>query len=300
MFDNKEDIGKNKKNEEIEKDQSIVSCLINSIYSLESNYILNNLIKRELKEENIFIEDNNINSNVVNLSDNEIILNYNYENLNDNNIIEIDKKLEFDTKDKIDDKILKYDYYFILVEKIKNCKDCKLYQNRNNTVPGTGNLKTNIMFIGEGPGEQEDIQGLPFVGKAGKLLDRALYSCGFDRKNIYITNVVKCRPPNNRNPEKDEIISCYKYLVEQIKIISPKLIVSLGKISANTLLRANKNISEIRGKFIKLSNINYLEEVPIFFATYHPSAILRNPNLYSDFVNDLKSVYNFAKKKNYI
>ncbi|MCX7698934.1 MAG: uracil-DNA glycosylase [Candidatus Goldbacteria bacterium] len=300
--------------EENIKFEKIIKKLINSIYSLESNMLYSNILKRKIDENiEIILEDNkkkiNENNNNINQNydiktklnknnDNSYInklidkfeITQNNQNFNgENNIIE-----EF--KSEEENKIKKYDIYISLIEKIKNCKSCTLYQNRNKVVPGAGNLLTNIMFIGEGPGEQEDIQGLPFVGKAGKLLDNALYSVGFDREKIYITNVVKCRPPNNRNPEKNEILACYKYLIQQIELISPKIIVSLGKISANTLLRTNKNITEIRGKFIKLEYLTQLQTIPIFFATYHPSAILRNQNLYNDFLNDLKKLYSFAKK----
>jgi|GEM_PF-547608 DNA polymerase len=280
--------------------------LISSIYKLEFIYLNQNINIKLLDNIDIKIEniskDNKLKTKIFDEQKlkNEIKFfskdkNINEINLN-NPLKNINEKIDINL---INNDIGKNEKYFILIEKIKNCKDCKLYQNRNKVVPGSGNIITNIMFIGEGPGEEEDISGIPFVGKAGRLLTKIMNEIGFEREKVYITNVVKCRPPGNRNPEKDEIISCNKYLIQQIMLIEPKLIVSLGKISANTLLKVQKNISEIRGKFIKLSYFKELKEVPIFFATYHPSAILRNPNLLNDFKNDLYKVFLFSKKNNW-
>ena len=118
----------------------------------------------------------------------------------------------------------------------KKCNKCRLYEGRTNVVIGTGNKNAKIMFIGEGPGADEDIKGEPFVGKAGQLMNKAFQGVGMKREEVYITNIVKCRPPNNRNPEKDEAISCKEYLESQIKLVNPEIIVLLGIIALKNLL----------------------------------------------------------------
>ena len=140
---------------------------------------------------------------------------------------------------------------------IKNCKKCKLHETRINTVFGEGSANAKVMIIGEAPGKDEDISGKPFVGRAGKLLTEILSSINLERNDIFITNTVKCRPPENRNPHDDEIKSCSGYLDEQIKLINPKVIVLLGKIAANRILNIDEPISNLRGKkyFIKENNI---------------------------------------------
>jgi len=168
---------------------------------------------------------------------------------------------------------------------IRSCKLCKLSISRINAVPGEGNPKALVLFIGEAPGATEDKMGRPFVGSAGKLLDDLLKSIGLDRGKVYVTNLVKCRPPNNRDPEPDEISSCSPYLEAQIAIINPKIIVTLGKHS--TIYMLNKlninvtSISKVRGKFYKWNNI-------LIFPTYHPAAALYNPNLREVLEKDFK------------
>ena len=175
-----------------------------------------------------------------------------------------------------------------LDETVKKCNKCKLCQNRKNTVLGFGNINTKIMFIGEGPGADEDIQGLPFVGKAGKLMNQAFLGLGINREDIYIANVVKCRPPNNRNPEKDEINACMDYLRNQVIIIKPKIIVLLGNIALKSILGEEYGITKARGKWIEKKGILYMP-------TFHPAALLRNEKLKIDFWNDLKKVVEKAK-----
>lgn len=168
---------------------------------------------------------------------------------------------------------------------IRSCKLCKLSISRINAVPGEGNPKALVLFIGEAPGATEDKMGRPFVGSAGKLLDDLLKSIGLDRGKVYVTNLVKCRPPNNRDPEPDEISSCSPYLEAQIAIINPKIIVTLGKHS--TIYMLNKlninvtSISKVRGKFYKWNDI-------LIFPTYHPAAALYNPNLREVLEKDFK------------
>ncbi len=153
-------------------------------------------------------------------------------------------------------------------ERIKDCTKCPLAKGRNKFVFGSGNPKAEVVFVGEGPGEQEDKQGLPFVGPAGHLLDRLLEAIGIPRDDVFIANVVKCRPPNNRSPQLEEIEECEPYLFEQIKIIRPKVVVALGTYAAQTLLKTTKSIGQLRGRWYKLHDTDFL-------ATYHPAAALR-------------------------
>lgn len=176
-----------------------------------------------------------------------------------------------------------YDTLEELEEKVKNCKNCKLCNNRKNTVFGIGNTNSEIMFIGEGPGADEDISGLPFVGRAGKLMDQAFLGVGINREDVYIANIVKCRPPNNRNPEKEEAIACMDYLRNQVMLIKPKIIVLLGNIALKNILGEEYGITKMRGKWIEKKGILYMP-------TFHPAALLRNESLKIDFWNDLKLV----------
>ena len=164
---------------------------------------------------------------------------------------------------------------------IKSCDKCPLHKNRKNAVPGEGNWKSKIMFIGEAPGFNEDEQGRPFVGRAGKLLEEFLGSIGKRREEVFITNVVKCRPPNNRQPEEDEIKICTSlYLNKQIELIKPKLIVCLGNVSANYIFKKFnlkfESMNKQHGKIFLISNLFTQTKI---IATYHPAAILRNQNL---------------------
>jgi DNA polymerase len=154
----------------------------------------------------------------------------------------------------------------------KNCKDCELCQNRTNLVFGIGKKDADIMLIGEGPGENEDLQGQPFVGRSGQLLDKFLESVDLSRnKNVYIANMVKCRPPKNRDPKPEEQEQCLKWLREQFKIIKPKIVICVGRISAQRLIDKNFKVTQQHGEFIDKNGT-------LFMGTYHPAAILRNPN----------------------
>ena len=170
-----------------------------------------------------------------------------------------------------------------LKEAINNCNKCKLCKNRKNIVFGVGNENAKIMFIGEGPGADEDLKGIPFVGKAGKLMDKAFLALGIKKEDVYIANIVKCRPPNNRDPEPDEVVKCINYLRNQVIIIKPKIIVLLGRVALNNVLGQEYKITASRGKWIEKKGILYMP-------TWHPAALFRDENKKIDFIKDLKQV----------
>ena len=179
--------------------------------------------------------------------------------------------------DQNQDKILQY------YHKIKNCKKCNLSITRTNFVFGEGNPDADLLFIGEAPGREEDLKGVPFIGKAGQLLTLMLLSIGVKREDVYIANVLKCRPPNNRDPLPEEINQCEPYLIDQIDLISPKLIVALGRFAASSLLRSNATLGELRDVEHKYN------DVPLI-VTFHPSALLRNPQWKKQAWEDLKRI----------
>jgi DNA polymerase len=166
-----------------------------------------------------------------------------------------------------------------------NCNKCKLCQNRQNVVFGVGNPNADLMFIGEGPGGDEDRLGEPFVGRAGQLMNKAFDVVGIKRENVYIANIVKCRPPHNRDPEADEIKACMDYLRNQVVIIKPKVIVLLGRIALQNILGPEYKITESRGKWIEKKGILYMP-------TWHPAALLRDETKKIDFLKDLMSTNN--------
>ena len=160
-----------------------------------------------------------------------------------------------------------------LAETIRNCQKCSLSQTRNKAVPGEGDYNSVVMFVGEAPGGDEDLHGRPFIGKAGQLLTRILQSVQMSRKNVFITNVVKCRPPGNRNPNKSEVDFCLPYLESQIALINPKIIVTLGSISTKFLLNTEEPISRLRGQWFPwIGNIK-------IFPMFHPSYLLRHEEI---------------------
>ncbi len=162
-----------------------------------------------------------------------------------------------------------------------NCQRCKLAKTRNNIVFGAGDPNARLMFVGEGPGFEEDKQGLPFVGAAGKLLTKIIQSINYTRDQVYICNIIKCRPPKNRNPMDDEINACYPFLKRQIKAIQPEVICALGAFGAQTLLETGEAISRLRGRFHDYMGIKVLP-------TYHPAYLLRNPVKKRDVWEDMK------------
>ena len=164
-------------------------------------------------------------------------------------------------------------------KKVKNCKKCDLCTGRKNAVPGKGNHNADIVFIGEAPGKNEDEYGEPFIGTAGKKLNNALKNAGLERSNVYITNIVKCRPPKNRTPNDIEKMMCSNYLEDELRIIKPKIICLLGNTSYHSILGGNE-ISKNHGKFV--SKDNYL-----YFISFHPAAIIYNQKLEKVFLIDL-------------
>ncbi len=162
-----------------------------------------------------------------------------------------------------------------IAEEVSQCRKCILGSQRTNAVPGEGNPTARIMFVGEAPGADEDAQGRPFVGRAGQLLDKVIAACGLKRSDVFIGNILKCRPPENRDPRPDEIISCLPYLQTQIEIINPEVIVALGAHAARTLLNTNKSIGQLRGQFHEY--YAGIGRPPIkLMATYHTAYLLRN------------------------
>ena len=168
-------------------------------------------------------------------------------------------------------------------EDIGDCKRCRLCERRNKIVFGSGSARAELVFVGEGPGRDEDIQGLPFVGRAGKLLTQMIEAMGLKRDNVYICNVVKCRPPENRAPEPDEMETCSPFLYRQLAVIQPKAIVCLGAIAFQALYGAKQSISRLRGQWLEFRGIPMM-------ATYHPAYLLRNPNAKGEVWEDLKKV----------
>ncbi|MGE4233775.1 MAG: uracil-DNA glycosylase family protein [Bacteriovoracia bacterium] len=164
-----------------------------------------------------------------------------------------------------------------------DCSRCKLCKTRNNIVFGEGNPKAKLMFVGEGPGEQEDLQGRPFVGRAGQLLDKIIQAMGLKREDVYIGNVVKCRPPNNRVPEPDEVEECKPFLVRQIHAIKPTVIVALGATALKHLYSDELKITKVRGTFLEYEGIKLMP-------TYHPAFLLRNPPAKKDVWEDMQKV----------
>ena len=175
-----------------------------------------------------------------------------------------------------------------LQEQVKTCKECALHQSRTQTVFGVGNTQSDWSIIGEAPGSEEDVKGEPFVGRAGQLLNSMLLAMGLPRNEIFIANILKCRPPNNRDPKTDEVDACRKYLKRQLELIKPKIILALGRIAAQNLLKSDIPIGKMRGNSYLYPNSN----LPVV-VTYHPAYLLRSPREKRKVWGDLK----FAMQK---
>ncbi|MBN1361420.1 MAG: uracil-DNA glycosylase [Sedimentisphaerales bacterium] len=178
-----------------------------------------------------------------------------------------------------------------IAAEVRKCCKCGLGSTRTHGVPGEGNPNARLMFVGEAPGADEDAQGRPFVGRAGQLLDKIVVACGLKRQDVFIGNILKCRPPDNRDPRPDEIISCLPYLQQQIEAIKPEIIVALGAHAARTLLDTNKSIGQLRGHFEEYYPGLGLPPIKLM-ATYHPAYILRNytPDTRRKVWEDMKKV----------
>lgn len=174
-----------------------------------------------------------------------------------------------------------YDNWEDLEKSILECKKCRLCTNRTNIVFGQGNKKARLMFIGEGPGADEDKQGIPFVGKAGQLMNNSFQALEINREDVYIANIVKCRPPSNRVPEDDEVQTCLNYLRNQVILIKPKIIVLLGSTALKNILGKEYGITAVRGNWMEKNGIKYMP-------TWHPAALLRDENKKIEFWQDLK------------
>jgi DNA polymerase len=168
-------------------------------------------------------------------------------------------------------------------DEIGDCKRCKLHEWRTNIVFGEGNPNARLVFVGEGPGEEEDRQGRPFVGRAGQLLTKIINAMGLDRSYVYICNVVKCRPPGNRTPEPDEIGTCEQFLFKQLRAIDPDVIVCLGSVAAQSVLKTKEKLGNLRGKFHSYGRAKVM-------VTYHPAALLRNPGFKKPLWDDMQVV----------
>lgn len=178
---------------------------------------------------------------------------------------------------------IKDDTLLRIREDIGDCTRCKLHKGRTKIVFGDGNPKARLVFVGEAPGADEDKQGIPFVGRAGKLLTQMIEAMGLQRQDVYICNVVKCRPPENRKPEDDEVSTCSPYLLRQLDVIEPKVLVCLGAVAAQTLLETTRGISQFRGEWMDWRGHKLM-------ATYHPAYLLRNPAAKADVWKDLQKV----------
>ncbi len=176
-------------------------------------------------------------------------------------------------------------------EEIGDCTRCKLCQTRRNIVFGVGSHTADLMFVGEAPGADEDAQGIPFVGRAGQLLTRIIESIGVSRDDVYIANILKCRPPGNRDPEPEEVATCEGFLVQQIRVVAPKVMVALGRYAAQTLLRTDTPISRMRGQFFEFAG-------GLLIPTYHPAYLLRNPSAKRQVWEDMKAVRDKLKELN--
>ena len=171
----------------------------------------------------------------------------------------------------------------IVKQSVIKCKKCELYKTRTNAVPGKGNFKSDVIFVGEAPGKNEDKHGEPFIGVAGKKLNSALEMAGVSRDNVYITNIVKCRPPNNRVPKTDERNTCQEYLKEEISIIKPKIICVLGNTAFNSILGGSE-ITKFRGKLVRKEN-------QLYFLTVHPAATIYNQKLITVLKKDMVKLF---------
>lgn len=176
-----------------------------------------------------------------------------------------------------------------LLDDVYACEKCRLCQTRTNVVPGEGDAQAKIMFIGEGPGRDEDMQGRPFVGRSGELLTRMIRAIDLEREQVYICNVVKCRPPQNRNPEPDEAAACLDYLRAQVALVRPRIVVLLGKVACRYTLQEEISVMRDHGKWFERKGV-------WFMPTYHPSALLRDPSKKREAWDDFQKIRDKLKE----
>jgi len=205
----------------------------------------------------------------------------------DKKIIDKVEEIQYETEKQTEEKVVSEPDSTNILDKynqqIKNCMLCELGTTRTNFVFGTGNPNAKLMFVGEAPGKDEDLQGEPFVGRAGQLLNKMLQAIGSKREEVYIANVLKCRPPKNRDPKPDEIDKCEPYLLHQIDLIKPAVIVALGRFGGASLLRTSMSLGDMRKSEHLYNNIPLI-------VTYHPAALLRNPQWKRQAWEDLKKI----------
>ena len=170
-----------------------------------------------------------------------------------------------------------------LYDECASCEKCELYKTRTNCVFGIGDKNADILFVGEAPGEKEDLSGTPFVGRAGQLLDKFLFAVDIPRESVYIANILKCRPPKNRDPKPDEEDACMDYLREQVRLIKPKMIICLGRISAQRLISPTYRITKEHGQWVQKGDF-------LMTAVYHPALLLRDPRKKEEMLEDMKQI----------
>lgn len=203
------------------------------------------------------------------------------ENHQQSKVVEVLKLLKYMGLEEVDNSLSSGSPFSDLIDEVRNCKKCDLHKTRTNAVFGKGPIDAKIMLIGEAPGRDEDLKGIPFVGKAGKELDSMLSSAGIKIDEVFITNVVKCRPPGNRNPESYEMMKCNPYLVRQVEVIRPKVIILLGNIALSLVTGSASGITKMRGKIME-----YMSYPAI--PTFHPAYVIRNPGSAKIVVEDFK------------
>ena len=174
------------------------------------------------------------------------------------------------------------DVWKVLEKNVSSCQQCSLHESRTQTVFGVGDINADWLFIGEAPGKDEDIKGEPFVGRAGRLLNEIIFASGLSRESVFIANILKCRPPNNRDPKQEEVESCFVYLKKQIELINPKIIIAVGKIAAQQLLDTDQTMADLRGYTHSFGENN----IPLV-VIYHPAYLLRSPTQKSKVWSDI-------------
>lgn len=184
-----------------------------------------------------------------------------------------------------------------IMKEVESCRKCGLWKTKKNPVLGEGSLHPKVMFIGEAPGFNEDLQGKPFVGRAGEVLDELLGLIGLERKDVFVGNVLKCRPPNNRDPQPSEIRACTPYLDKQIALIKPKIIVTLGNFATSYIMEKfglkAESIGRVHGRIFRISNLVLSTKI---IPMYHPAVVLRNPDLRSSLVEDFRFLKDVTRK----